>query len=172
MPDIADVEPPREGGLEPGRALAPGVCRQPAQFTDKTESYEIFRHPEGGRKDVFRWSGRRGIWPVAELEIYRPGGELEPCGPAMADIAARMDPRRGRRELEAAGVIDSKFGHVTLLRLTGGADGARACLGFIKRVDEPNLQISGWSCQGENLAGPARRDLLHAEPAGPADGRK
>ncbi len=64
-------------------------------------------------------------------------------------------PHDGRSDLEAAGVIDSKFGHVTLLRLTGGADGARSCLGFIKRVDEPGLQISGWSCQGETL--PARR---------------
>src|SRR6266567_4771361 len=23
---------------------------------DKTEAYEIYRHPEGGRRDVFRWS--------------------------------------------------------------------------------------------------------------------
>jgi hypothetical protein len=46
-------------------------------------------------------------------------------------------------ELEAAGVIDSKFGAVTLLRPVGGADTARACLGFIKRVDEPDFRISG-----------------------------
>ena len=59
-----------------------------------------------------------------------------------------MDPN-GARELEAAGVIDSKFGNVTLLRRAGSADGARSCLGFVKRFDEPNLQISGWSCQGE-----------------------
>lgn len=45
---------------------------------DKTEAYEIFRHPKGGRRD-FRWRGadRR---PVAELEIYRPGGELGHAG--------------------------------------------------------------------------------------------
>ncbi len=58
-------------------------------------------------------------------------------------------------DFEAAGVIDSKFGHVTLLRLAGGA---RSCLGFVKRVDEPGLQISGWSCQGEDL--PARRAAI------------
>ena len=34
-------------------------------------------------------------------------------------------------------------------------DGTQSCLGFIKRLDEPNLQISGWSCQGDAL--PARR---------------
>jgi hypothetical protein len=43
-----------------------------------------------------------------------------------------MDPD-GMRELEAAGIIDSKFGTVTLLRLIGGADNSRACLGFIRR---------------------------------------
>jgi hypothetical protein len=62
------------------------------------------------------------------------------------------------RELEAAGVIDSKFGTVTLLRLVGGADNSRSCLGFIKRVDEPGFRISGWSCQGDNL--PARRAAI------------
>jgi hypothetical protein len=121
----------------------------------KTETYEIFRHPEGGRKDVFRWAAA-GEKPIAELEIYRAGGEFGQSGPATAEIAARMDPA-GDRELEAAGVIDTKFGAVTLLRQPGSAD-ARACLGFIKRLDEPNLQISGWSCQGDAL--PARRAAI------------
>src|ERR1700733_8403118 len=40
----------------------------------KTETYEILRHPAGGRKDVFRWSAQ-GEKPVAELEIYRSGRE-------------------------------------------------------------------------------------------------
>jgi hypothetical protein len=86
-----------------------------------------------------------------------PGGELSQSGPAVAELAARMDPN-GARELEAAGVIDGKFGPVTLLRLAGSADEARACLGFIKRLDEPNLQISGWSCQGDAL--PAQRAAI------------
>ena len=49
-------------------------------------AYEIFRHPEGGRKDAFRWSDGDKK-PVAELEIYRPGGEsTNPA--AIAEIAA------------------------------------------------------------------------------------
>src|SRR5882757_9129769 len=47
---------------------------------DKTEAYQIFRHPEGGRKDLFRWTGQDKK-PIAELEIYRPGAELEHAGP-------------------------------------------------------------------------------------------
>jgi hypothetical protein len=116
----------------------------------KTEAYEILRHPEGGRKDIFRWAAQ-GEKPVAELEIYRFGGESVQSGPDIADIAARMDPA-GAGELEAAGVIDSKFGPVTLLRLAGNAP---SCLGFVKRLDEPGLRISGWSCQGDTV--PARR---------------
>ncbi len=77
--------------------------------------------------------------------------------PAIAELAARMDPD-GALALEAAGVIDSKFGPVTLLRLVGGADEARACLGFMKRIDDPNFRISGWSCQGDSL--PARRAAI------------
>ncbi len=122
----------------------------------KTETYEILRHPDGGRKDVIRWAAP-GEKPIAELEIYRPGGELSQSGPPIADIAARMDPE-GVRELQAAGVIEGKFGAVTLLALTDRGGEARPCLGFLKRVEEPNLRISGWSCQGDTL--PARRAAI------------
>jgi hypothetical protein len=122
----------------------------------KTETYEILRHPEGGRKDVFRWAAQ-GERTIAELEIYRPGGELSLSGPPIADIAARMDPD-GMHELQAAGVIDSKFGAVTLLALTDRGGEARPCLGFMKAIDAPGLRISGWSCQGDTL--PARRAAI------------
>jgi hypothetical protein len=123
----------------------------------KTEAYEVLRHPDGGRKDVFRWAAQ-GEKPIAELEIYRPGGELSQSGPPIADIAGRMDPD-GMRELQAAGVIDSKFGAVTLLGLTDRDGDARPCLGFMKRFEEPNVRISGWSCQGDTL--PARRAAIN-----------
>ena len=125
-------------------------------LSGKTEAYEILRHPDGGRKDVFRWAAQ-GEKPVAELEIYRPGGELSQTGPPIADIAGRMDPE-GVRELQTAGIIDSKFGAVTLLGLTDRGGGARPCLGFIKGFDLPNLRISGWSCQGDTV--PARRAAI------------
>lgn len=95
----------------------------------KSKSYEIFRHPEGGRRDVLRWHAANGR-PVAELQIYRPGGEFEPAVDA-----------------GAVGTIDSKFGAVTLLRHDDGA-----CLGFLKTIDQPALHISGFACQGETGA--------------------
>jgi hypothetical protein len=125
---------------------------------EKTETYEIFQHPEGGRKDIIRFTipdGQQGDQPVAELEIYRTGGEFVQLGPAVAEITRQSNGGRG---LETAGVIDSKFGTVTLLRHAGEADGRNSCLGFLKRLDEPHLRISGWTCQGEAL--PPRRAAI------------
>ena len=137
----------------PARAFAVGQ----ANLHDKTEVYEIFRHPAGGRKDTLRWiaADRK---PVAEPEIYRPGGELHEPSPVpglvVAGLSAGLD-RGGAREFEAAGLIASKFGAVRLRAPTGSADDGRACLGFIKQINDLPLQISGWSCQGDDL--PARR---------------
>ena len=60
---------------------------------------------------------------------------------------------------EAAGVIESKFGDVALLRPAGEREGTGSCLGFLKRLDDPALQISGWSCQRESLL--ARRATIN-----------
>jgi hypothetical protein len=154
LPDGAGLEPAAKAGWSVASRSYPAFAVSQFDLPGKTETYEILRHPEGGRKDVFRWAAL-GEKPVAELEIYRPGGESSPYGPAGAEIAAWMDPKGGR-DLEAAGVIDSKFGTVTLLRPAGHS--AQPCLGFIKRFDQPNLLISGWSCQGD--AWPARRAAI------------
>jgi hypothetical protein len=153
LPDGAALEPSATADWTAATRAYPAFAVSQFDLPGKTETYEIFRHPEGGRKDVFRWSAQ-GEKPVAALEIYRPGSESERSGPASADMAARMDPEGGHG-LEAAGIIDSKFGAVTLLRPAGGAGGTHSCLGFLKRLDEPDLPISGWSCQGDAL--PARR---------------
>ena len=135
---------------------APAFAVSQLVLPRKTETYEILRHPAGGRKDVFHWTGPGGT-PVAELEIYRPGEEIDQVGSPAGYLAARMDPA-GPRELEAAGLVDSKFGPVTLFRRIGGADAGRACLRFYRHVDEPKFRLSGWSCLGEDL--PARRTAI------------
>jgi hypothetical protein len=155
LPTVDAVEPSAKAGWSLAPRSSPSFAVSQFDLTGKTETYAIFRHPEGGRKDVFGWA-RQGETPVAELEIYRPGGEFDPSAAAFADLAARMDPA-GARELEAAGLIDSKFGPVTLLRHPGET-GAQACLGFITRFDEPALRISGWSCLGDAL--PAQRAAI------------
>jgi hypothetical protein len=158
--DQLPIEDASEPVIQPGWATAgrarPSFAVSQFDLPGKTETYDILRHPQGGRKDVLHWAAQ-GEKPVAELEIYRPGGEFRPSERATAEMADRMDPNGGH-ELESAGIIDSKFGAVTLLRPAGSTDGAHACLGFVKRLDEPNLQLSGWSCQGDSL--PARRAAI------------
>ena len=155
LPDITAMEPTPKAWSQAG-GMAPAFAVSQFIFPGKIETYEVFRHPEGGRKDVFRWSGFGGT-PVAELEIYRPGEEIDQVGSAAGYLAARMDPA-GARELEAAGIIDSKFGAVTLFRRVGGMEAASACLRFFKHIDEPKFRLSGWSCLGEGV--PARRAAI------------
>jgi hypothetical protein len=162
LPIAEADEPSVAAGWSVAARSHPAFAVSQFDLPDKTETYEIFRHPLGGRKDVIRWAARDrkpDEKPVAELEIYRPGGEFGQSLPTAADLAARMDSDGGR-ELEAAGLIDSKFGAVTLLRRAAGRteEARRSCLAFLRRAEEPHLQISGWSCQGNAL--PAQRAAI------------
>jgi hypothetical protein len=144
-----ELEPSVRSGWSAASRSAPAFTVSQFDLAYKTDTYRILRHPEGGRKDVLRWLGPDGK-PAAELEIYRPGGELAEAVPAVTEIA-------GRSESEAAGIVDSKFGMV-MLRLMSEGDEKRPCLSFLKRIDQPHLRISGWSCQGDTL--PARRTAI------------
>ena len=163
------AEPAAKAGWSVAARSYPAFAVSQFDLSGKTETYEIFRHPEGGRKDVFRWAAQ-GEKPVAELEIYRPGGEFGPSGPAIADIAARMDPE-GTHELEAAGVIDSKFGTRDAAS-PAGTPTTRLLPRLhqaLRRARSADLRLV---VPGRRIAGPARGDRLHAEPADPAHGRK
>jgi hypothetical protein len=154
--DVATDVPPPPGWSVADRSY-PAFTLSPPDASDKTEkpdTYVILRHPLGGRKEILRWSG--SVKPAAELEIYRPGGEYGSASAARAELAARM--AAPDTALEAAGVIESKFGSVALLRPAGEREGFGSCLGFLKRIEDPALQLSGWSCQGDSL--PARRATI------------
>ena len=160
LPATATTEPVPKAGWSLALRSHPAFAVTPLDNQFKTDAYEIFRHPEGGRKDVLRWTAQgtaQGEKPVAELEIYRPGGEFSLPDASGADIAARID-RESVHGSEAAGIVDSKFGPVALLRLDANTDSAKSCLGFIKRLGDPMLQISGWTCQGDGI--PARRAAI------------
>ena len=110
----------------------------------KSKSYQILRHPEGGRKDMLRWNAENGR-PVAGVEIYRPGGESEPS------VAA-----------DTAGIVDSKFGPVTLLKPHGRPlprlpEGHRA-------AGVANFRLC---LPGRDSTGPRGCDRLPAQPAEP-----
>lgn len=156
LPDISGDEPAEKRGWAEASRSHPAFALSRLDSSEKTASYTILRHPEGGRRDVMRWTDDAGK-PVAELEIYREGNEFDVTRPATAGLAVRMG-LDAATALEQAGLIDTKFGLVALFRPTGTADGMQACLGYLKRNEEPGLQISGFSCQGDTM--PARRAAI------------
>ncbi|MEK9280476.1 hypothetical protein MTR72_12600 [Bradyrhizobium sp. ISRA442] len=154
LPDLSNDEP----ALKPGWSVAdrshPAFALSRLDSSEKSASYIILRHPGGGRRDVMRWTGEAdGI--VAELDIYRPGGEFDAGQPASAILASVMG---ATVPLEQAGLIDTKFGPVALFRSGGTAGETRSCLGFLKRSVDPALHISGFSCQGDTP--PAQRAAI------------
>ncbi|WP_407157497.1 hypothetical protein [Bradyrhizobium sp. STM 3557] len=153
---------PTEPGTRPGWTIAddavPAYALRLSDQLDRSATYTVLHHVEGGRKDVIRWGEPSDRRALRELEVYRFGGErdatADPAAEVAADLARRMAVN-GPDAFEAAGVIDSKFGMVGLLRLAGASDGPGGCMGFFKGIHTPSLRISGWSCQG--VSGPTRR---------------
>jgi hypothetical protein len=153
VPVGAAVQPAAAPGWTPASRPHPAFAISQLDLAGRTDAYEILRHPDGGRKDILRWAATASESPTAEIEIYRPGTELDAFAAADTDLALRMGLRDGG-EAEAAGVIDTKFGPVPLLRFTrnGQSPASANCMGFAKAFDRPKLRISGWSCQGDSPA--------------------
>lgn len=148
---------PTQQGWVPASRPHPAFAISKLDLSDRTDTYEILRHPEGGRKDILRWASTAGETPTAEVEVYRPGGELDAFTAPGADIAARMGQPAGNAE--PAGFVETKFGRVALIRLSGAAlPGKQACLGFVKTYTSPSVRISGWACQADTLA--AQRSFI------------
>ena len=145
-----------EPAPKPGWALAdrshPAFALGQPDPSEKSAAYTILRHPSGGRKDVLRWMEANGR-VSSELEIYRLGTEF-PSLSEGAELAARM---KETGDLEGAGVVDTKFGLAPLFHRAGAKERG-SCIGFIKRIDDPALEISGFSCHGDTL--PARRTAI------------
>ena len=152
----AATTPAERSGWSVATRSPPAFAVSQHEKAGKSAEYEILRHPGGGRKDVLRF-GPAGQPPTAEIEIYRLGSEATRDVPPAAELAARMDPD-GTRATQHAGLIETKFGPVTLLGLTGGTGTAPACLGFVKPVEQAGLRIAGWSCTGDSA--PQRRATI------------
>jgi hypothetical protein len=54
LPDATAMEPPARGSWSLALRSSPSFAVSQFDLQDKTETYEIFRHPAGGRRDVFR----------------------------------------------------------------------------------------------------------------------
>jgi len=133
----------------------------------KTETYESFRHPKAAARTS-------SAGPTRTKQANRRASKS--TGRAAKRAGKRPTSPHGwnldgLRHLEAAGIIDSKFGTVTLLHPVGFGC-PRACLDSSSGSTSPNFRISGWSCEGQHLARPARRHRVPLKPTDPAYGRQ
>ena len=151
LQDDVDLAPRlalRQSAWYPVERPLPAFAAPLPDLSDKTATYEILRHAEGGRKDVLKWLDAGVALPSAEIEIYRPGDESPAFAPALLEISART-ALWNVRSVQADGVIDTKFGPVSLVAFSTEAAGKRvSCTGFARSFDDPQVQISGWSCGG------------------------
>lgn len=151
VPVIASVEPQRArpGWFEVAKPH-PAFAVPQIDFGGRPNTYSIRRHPEGGRKDSLIWAAA-GENPVAEVEIFRLGGETPENAPPAPDLAIRMG-LLGGGEAEAAGVIDTKFGPVSLIRFPAQESKTKPCLGFARAFDGTRIHITGFTCSADTIA--------------------
>ena len=139
--DWIDIERPF-----PAFALAiPEAGDQPAR-------YAIRRHAQGGgRKDILSLGEPDAPTPFLQVEIYRSGSEpatLADPAATIADSASALAPVSMTLEGEP---LASKFGPLALVSFATSIGTDRQCLGFVRRYDDPRLQIAGWFCQSGGL---------------------
>lgn len=146
--DLSPRPPLRQSVWQPVERPIPAFSVSLPDLVEKTAAYEILRHAEGGRKDVLKWSDAGIALPWAEIEVYRAGAESPGFAPAALEIGART-ALWNVRDVQADGVIDSKFGPVALVAFSTQAAGKSFnCTGFVRSFDDPQVQISGWTCGG------------------------
>jgi hypothetical protein len=150
-PAGTEIARPSLRGWTPASRPHPAFAVSHLDLLKKTASYDILRHPQGGRKDILHWSAGADEPPVAEIVIYRPGNELGAFAAADADLGPRMG-LAGQGDVQTAGVIDTKFGAVDLVRFSGTPVASQACLGFVKTFEVPKVRLSGWSCHASSAS--------------------
>jgi hypothetical protein len=118
------------------------------EFAGLMPDYAILRRTEGtGRKDVLSWGSLADDLAYVMVEVYRPGDDGEHFIDAPSEIAARILAYSVTDDVKAAGTLDSKFGPVSLVDFAiARGDKPRRCLGFVRAIQSPMMQIAGWYC--------------------------
>lgn len=122
------------------------------EATDVTAAYAIRRHGEGnGRKDILTLGDVDSTAPYLQVEIYRPGTEIDSFASPQNEIVANAALLGPVNVVRGDEPLDSKFGPLTTLTFATSTGTPRQCLAFVRAYDDPRLQISGWFCQGGAL---------------------
>ena len=140
----------------------------PLDPSEKRETYTILRHPEGGRKAIFRWAGKDQTLGRAGNLSGRWG--IRPPSPGS---------RRSRRTDDTGWAFRTGAGGPRRQQVRHGDAASprpRQRRGTIMPWLHQALRGAGHTVPagraGQRLAGTARGDCLHVEPADPADFRK
>lgn len=124
------------------------------EAADAPAAYAIRRHAEGnGRKDILTLGDADSAAPYLQVEIYRPGTEIDSFASPQDVIVANataLGPVNVTRSNEP---LDSKFGPLAIVTFATSTGTPRQCLAFVRAYDDPRLQLSGWFCQGGQNAG-------------------
>ncbi len=116
------------------------------------QRYTILRHADGGgRKDIMTFGELGRSLRYVMVEVYRPGTEIESFGTPSAEIAARAADLQPAGMVRPSLPIKSKFGTFSTVEFAAGRFGIGHCIGFVRSVDDPRLQISGISCSMDHL---------------------
>jgi hypothetical protein len=149
--ETVDEQPFRSDWVTVGRPFRAFALSMP-EFAEPTPAYAIQRHASGGgRRDIMSWGvgPDEGARSRQMIEIYRPGAEIGSFGDATSEVAIRTAALGGPYLLQAAPVIESKFGPFDSFDFVASVDGTpRQCLGFMRAFEEPRLAITGWHCRG------------------------
>jgi hypothetical protein len=81
------------------------------------------------------------------LEVYRPGAAGDRFIDPASEVAARLVSFTVTDDVKPAGVIDGKFGTVSLVDFAISPNGhERRWLGFARAFTDPLMQLAGWYC--------------------------
>ena len=109
--------------------------------------YVIQRHARGGgRKDILSFGQPGQSLRYMQLEIYRPGAELDHFADPATEIAIRAAPLGPAGDVRVSLPLDSKFGPVETVDFAIGRFGGGHCVGFVRNIGMPRMQLSGISC--------------------------
>jgi hypothetical protein len=146
---VAHTERPAQSTWVEVEKPFPAFALSIPEAEEAPASYAIKRHREsGGRKDVLGLGEPDGADPYLQVEIYRPGKEINFFPAPVATIAAEavaLAPVAIRQSTET---LDSKFGPLIIVTFDAAQGTPRRCLGFVRTFDDPKLQLTGWFCRG------------------------
>ena len=116
-------------------------------FGEEDTHYAIRRHAEGGgRKDTLSFGELGKTRRFVSFEIYRAGREI-PAFASAAEEARELAAEHGRvTGLRSSIPIGSKFGQFRTFEFAIGPFSGYTCLGFVRAMDTPRVQIGGLAC--------------------------